>query len=99
MIPKDVIIADWHYEPRGSYPSVPLFAAKGFRVLPTSYKDVDASRHLIEYARGLNDAHVLGHLFTSWSKLDKLAEWPPLAANAGLVKAPSGGAGTTTGTR
>jgi len=99
MIPKDIIIADWHYEPRGSYPSVPLFAAKGFRVLPASWKDVDASRHLIEYARGLNDRRVLGHLFTSWSKLDKLAEWPPLVANAGLVKAPSGGPGSTTGTR
>ncbi len=99
MIPKDIIIADWHYEPRGSYPSVPLFAAKGFRVLPTSWKDVDASRHLIEYARGLNDPRVLGHLFTSWSKLDKLAEWPPLAANAALVTAPSAAAGAAPGTR
>jgi hypothetical protein len=54
-------------------------------VLPTSYKDVDASRHLIEYTRGLKNPRVLGHLFTSWSKLDKVAEWPPLAANAPLV--------------
>jgi hypothetical protein len=99
MIPKDIIIADWHYEPRGRYPSVPLFAGKGFRVVPTSWKDVDASRHLIEYARDLKDPHVLGHLFTSWSKLDKPAEWPPLAANAGLVTAPPAGAGAASGTR
>jgi hypothetical protein len=78
---------------------VPLFAEKGFRVLPASWKDVDASRHLIEYAGSLNDPHVLGHLFTSWSKLDKLAEWPPLAANAALVTAPSAKAGSAPGTR
>jgi hypothetical protein len=99
MIPKDIIIADWHYEPRGSYPSVPLFAAKGFRVLPASYKDVDASRHLIEYARELKDPHVLGHLFTSWSRVDKPAEWPPLAANASLVTAPAAAAGAASGTK
>ena len=85
MIPKDVIIADWHYEPRDAYPSIPVFLDKGFRVLPTSWKDVEASRRLIEYARGLKHPRVLGHLFTSWSKLDKPAEWPPLAANASLV--------------
>ena len=85
MIPKDIIIADWHYEPRDAYPSIPVFLDKGFRVLPTSWKDVEASRRLIEYARGLKHPRVLGHLFTSWSKLDKPAEWPPLAANASLV--------------
>ncbi len=86
MIPKDIIIADWHYEPRDSYPSLPLFLDKGFRVLPTSFKDVEASRRLIEYGQGLNHPRLLGHLFTSWTKLEKLAEWPPLAANAGFVK-------------
>jgi len=86
LIPKDIIIADWHYEPRDSYPSLPLFLDKGFRVLPTSYKDVEASRKLIEYGQGLNRPGILGHLFTSWTKLEKLAEWPPLVANAGFVK-------------
>lgn len=32
MIPKDIIICDWHYEPRKAYESVPMFLAKGFRV-------------------------------------------------------------------
>jgi hypothetical protein len=86
MIPKDIVIADWHYEKRGSYPSLPLFLDKGFRVLPTSFKDVEASRRLIEYGNGLERPGLLGHLFTSWSKPEKLAEWPPLAANASLVK-------------
>jgi hypothetical protein len=86
MIPRDIVIADWHYEKRDSYPSLSLFLDKGFRVLPTSFKDVEASRGLIEYARGLPRPGILGHLFTSWSRVEKLADWPPLAANAGLVK-------------
>jgi hypothetical protein len=85
MIPRDIIIADWHYEKRESYPSLPLFLDKGFRVLPTSWKDVEASRKLIEYARRLDHPSVLGHLFTMWSKVEKPAEWPPLAANASLA--------------
>jgi hypothetical protein len=99
MIPRDILIADWHYETRESYPSLPMFLDKGFRVLPTSFKDVEASRRLIEYAQGLKRPGVLGHLFTSWTKLEKPADWPPLVANAGLVRArpASGAAGTPAG--
>jgi hypothetical protein len=85
MIPRDIVIADWHYEPRDSYPSLSLFLDKGFRVLPTSWKDVEAGRKLIEHGQGLKRPGILGHLFTSWSKLEKPAEWPPLVANAPLV--------------
>ena len=85
-IPKDIVICDWHYEPRESYPSVPMFLEKGFRVLPTSWKDVAASKALIEYSLGLGRDGVLGHFFTSWSKPDKLSEWPPLVANAPLLR-------------
>jgi hypothetical protein len=99
MIPRDIVIADWHYTPRDAYPSIPLFLEKGFRVLPTSWKDVEASRKLIEYARGLKDPRVLGHLFTSWEKLEKPAEWPPLVANAPLVAPPAAGAGAVSGRR
>src|SRR6185295_11771807 len=85
-IPKDIVICDWHYEPREAYPSVPMFLEKGFRVLPTSWKDVAASQALIDYSLGLGKPGVLGHLFTSWSKPDTLAEWPPLVANAPRIR-------------
>ena len=91
MIPRDVIICDWHYEKRDSYPSVQMFLDKGFRVLPTSWKDVGASRALIEQTQGLKHPRVLGHLFTTWSRQPKVADWPPLGANAGLVRSPSRG--------
>jgi len=90
MIPKDVIICDWHYEKRDSYPSVQMFLDKGFRVLPASWKDVEASQALIGQTLGLQSPSVLGHLFTTWSRQPAVADWPPLAANAGLVrKAPA----------
>ncbi len=88
MIPKDIVICDWHYEKRDSYPSVQMFVDKGFRVLPTSWKDVEASRVLIEQTRDLKSPRMLGHLFSTWSRQPKVADWPPLAANGGLVRAP-----------
>lgn len=92
MIPKDIVICDWHYEKREAYPSVQMFLDKGFRVLPTSWKDVEASQAFIEQSLNLKPARVLGHLFTTWSKQPNAAEWPPLATNAGLVrKAPGAG--------
>jgi hypothetical protein len=86
MIPKDIVICDWHYEKRDAYPSLPMFLGKGFRVLPTSWKDVEASKALIEQSSTLKHPRMLGHIFSSWAKQPKEAEWPPLAANAGLVR-------------
>jgi hypothetical protein len=65
-IPKDIIICPWHYEERDAYPSVPMFLAKGFRVLPASWKKTDAALALIDYSRRQDDPRMLGHLFTTW---------------------------------
>jgi hypothetical protein len=86
MIPKDIIICDWHYEKRDSYPSVQMFIDKGFRVLPTSWKDVGASHTLIEQTLSLKSPRMLGHLFSTWSRQPNVADWPPLATNAPLVR-------------
>ncbi len=86
MIPKDVVICDWHYEKRDDYPSLRMFLDKGFRVLPASFKDVDASKALIEQSLALKNQRLLGHLFTIWSSEGQVTEWPPLAANAGLLR-------------
>jgi hypothetical protein len=96
-IPKDIVICDWHYEPRGSYLSVPMFLEKGFRVLPTSWKDVQASQALITYSLGLGNPRVLGHLFTRWSgDKEGLSDWPPLVESAPLLRSgPAGRAGRT----
>jgi hypothetical protein len=82
LIPKDVIICDWHYTQRDDYPSIPLFLQKGFRVWPAGWKDVPATEALIEFAQRHESEHMLGHLCTTWGQIepDELAEFPPIRA-------------------
>jgi hypothetical protein len=88
-VPRDIILCDWHYEPRESYPSVPMFLEKGFRVLPASWRNVEASRQLIQYSGKLGNPRMLGHLFTRWtSAKDSLAGFRPLVQNARFVLDP-----------
>jgi hypothetical protein len=67
LIPKDIIICDWHYPLRDEYPSVTYFQEKGFRVLPASWRNVEAAEALVEYAHGNPTERMLGHLCTSWT--------------------------------
>ena len=67
-IPKDIILCPWHYEPRAAYESLPMFMEKGFRVLPASWKNVEASNALIRYGQEhQRDGRLVGHIFTTWS--------------------------------
>jgi hypothetical protein len=88
LIPKDIILCPWHYEKHDSYPSVPLFVEKGFRVLPASWKKTDASNALIQAESKVNSPKILGHLFTTWGEAKKnaLAEWPPMVEGLKLLK-------------
>jgi hypothetical protein len=87
LIPKDIILCPWHYEKHESYPSVPLFTDKGFRVLPASWKKTDASNALIQECRKVNSPKMLGNLFTTWgeAKKDALTEWPPMVEGLKLL--------------
>ncbi len=76
-IPTDIIICPWHYEKMAAYPSLPMFLNKGFRVLPTSWRNVDAVKELIQYSQKLENPKMLGHLFTTWGKTN-LLEYAPL---------------------
>lgn len=80
LIPKDVVICDWHYTQRDDYPSIPLFLQKGFRVWPAGWKDVPATEALIEFAQRYESERMLGHLCTTWGQVepDELAEFPPI---------------------
>ena len=70
MVPKDIIICDWHYEERDSYPSVQMFIDEGFRVLPTSWKRVGPTKVLINQSYEIKDEKMLGHLFSTWGRVD-----------------------------
>jgi hypothetical protein len=87
MIPKDIIICPWHYERREAYPSIPMFIAKGFRVLPASWRKPDASRALIQYSQQQRSPKMLGHLFTTWGGAkDALPEYRPMVEGLKLLK-------------
>lgn len=86
MIPKDIIICDWHYEQMETYPSVPMFIEKGFRVWPSSWRDVDAAKQLIDYSYRYDSPKMLGHLFTTWSgKIDERIEFPSMVEGLELL--------------
>lgn len=70
-IPTDIIICDWHYNPQQEYKSVDLFINKGFRVLPSSWKDANAANDLIKYSYAKQDSLMLGHMFTTWGAVKK----------------------------
>ncbi|MBK7106171.1 MAG: family 20 glycosylhydrolase [Ignavibacteriae bacterium] len=88
VIPKDIIICDWHYEDFNDYKnlnateylSIPMFIEKGFRVLPTSWRRVETMKDLMYYSLTLENPKMLGHLFTLWSsaKGDELLAYPPM---------------------
>lgn len=88
MIPKDIVICDWHYEPAPAYSSIPMFLDKGFRVLPSSWRKVKGVEALAKYSYSLQHPNMLGHLFTTWSRLDpeRLMKYPPLQAGVETIR-------------
>jgi hypothetical protein len=84
LVPKDIIMCDWHYERMKSYPSIPLFLNKGFRVLPTSFRDTKQTKKLIDFSLAFPSERMLGYLCTIWNapEAGKTAKWPPLLAAA-----------------
>lgn len=80
LIPKDIIICDWHYEPREAYESVPMFLEKGFRVWPASWKQPDAAKAFVDYSKQFESERMLGHLNTTWGavKINELPSFEPL---------------------
>lgn len=67
LIPKDIILCDWHYELRKDYPSIPFFQEKGFRVWPATWKNEKAALAFLDYAQRANRGKVIGHLCTTWT--------------------------------
>jgi len=65
-----------------------LFLEKGFRVLPSGWRNVESTERLINYAQQYRGARMLGHLCTVWGAAQPgaLADFPPVrAALAKLV--------------
>ncbi|HWH71387.1 MAG TPA: family 20 glycosylhydrolase [Candidatus Sulfotelmatobacter sp.] len=80
LIPKDVIVCDWHYGKRDTYPSVPLLLEKGFRVWPSGWQPLEANQAFSAFARQQKHPRLLGYLCTTWGKvkIPDMPEWPPV---------------------
>ncbi len=73
LIPKDIVLCDWHYEPRDAYPSVTYFQEKGFRVWPSSWRNPKAALALRDFARAHATVKMVGHLCTTWTGGEQLS--------------------------
>ncbi len=73
MIPKDIVVCDWHYGARRDYPSVRYFQRKGFRVWPAGWNRQEAVRRLIEVSREDATDKMLGYLATTWTSVEDIA--------------------------
>ena len=90
LIPKDIIICDWHYDELERYGSIPFFLNKGFCVLPTSFKGIKAVNALIDYSLlyKANPA-MLGHMYTAWDNFTNknLSRYKPMVKTIDKLKA------------
>lgn len=82
LVPKDIVVCDWHYERRDSYPSLRIFVDKGFRVWPSAWNKVEATEAFANAALAMKHKRVLGHLCTTWGEVNEttVAAWPPFQA-------------------
>ena len=80
LIPKDIIQCDWHYEWKKSYPSVPYLINKGFRVWPSGFEPLAATRAFSDSVLSLRSKRVIGYLATTWNKtsIADAPDWPPI---------------------
>ena len=79
LVPKDLIVCDWHYERMAEHQSIPLLLERDFRVWPSGWNKLERTEALTAAARKNRGERMLGHLCTTWGavKFPQLAEWPP----------------------
>jgi len=74
-IPKDIVMCDWHYGKRDSYPSVPFFASKGFQHVVCPWRELESTQAFLKYASENESDKFLGVLQTSWCNSGMLARY------------------------
>jgi len=68
MIPRDILICDWHYHTHRSYPSVQRFRKAGFDFVTCSYQKPRAVGTFMRYAAEHGGRRWIGHLDTNWGE-------------------------------
>lgn len=74
MIPKDIMICDWHYE--RVEPTAAYFAMKGFDVATSSWRKGDVAKEQLAFLENIRKnasketaQHIMGMVHTSWSSV------------------------------
>lgn len=82
LIPKDIIVCDWHYETRTDYPSIKILVDKGFKVWISTFKNEPAASAFSKQGFKEGRGRVIGALSTNWYEVkpEALPTWPPLVA-------------------
>jgi hypothetical protein len=87
LIPKDIVMCDWHYELLTDYPGKPkeygsigFLMGKGFRTWPSGWKKLAAIDAFVDESKKHPGDKMLGYLATTWGavKTGALKDWPPL---------------------
>ncbi|MGQ9463997.1 MAG: glycoside hydrolase family 20 zincin-like fold domain-containing protein [Candidatus Fervidibacter sp.] len=64
LIPKDIMIVDWHYQPAPRYPSIDIFKREGFEVVGATWRNF---RAIVEFTRAAKRSNALGMVQTTWT--------------------------------
>ena len=83
LLPKDIIMWDWHYEPTCAYPTVSYVQRKGFRSVGCPWRAVGNPEMFAEYGVKTATDKLLGMLDCEWTALEKSADLEAAAARAG----------------
>ena len=76
LIDKDILICDWHYHYHKNlkgFPSVDIFADKGFKMLVSPLHLNNTAPSFIDYAIEHDRGHIEGLLLTSWEESYQIA--------------------------
>lgn len=64
LIPRDIVIVDWHYQPSPRYPSVRVFKQEGFEVIGATWRN---QKTIVEFSKAAKEAGALGMVQTTWT--------------------------------
>lgn len=80
LIPRDIVMCDWHYEWQKNYPSIPFLTGKGFPGWPAGFTPVKAALAFSDFSQPQTNALILGWLATTWNQtgIANSPDWPPI---------------------
>jgi hypothetical protein len=82
LIPKDIVVCDWHYRPYTNFPSVPFLLGKGFRVWSSGFQPLENTKTFSDFsqAQRRQNPRLVGYLCTTWgqARTVDIASWPPI---------------------